>query len=52
MRFDHEHLGNDGVAMFWLTVAPASLAGVGRALGSHPEVRFAADTTGCLRPGR
>ncbi|MEU2283017.1 Lrp/AsnC family transcriptional regulator [Streptomyces sp. NPDC013178] len=46
VQFDHEHLGNDVVALLWLTVAPAALADVGRALASHPEVRFAAATTG------
>lgn len=46
VQFDHERLGHDVVAMLWLTVAPAALAGVGRALASHPEVRFAAATTG------
>ncbi|MEU6258510.1 Lrp/AsnC family transcriptional regulator [Streptomyces sp. NPDC047043] len=46
VQFDHEHLGNDVVAMLWLTVAPAALADVGRTLASHPEVRFAAATTG------
>ncbi|MFF4397265.1 Lrp/AsnC family transcriptional regulator [Streptomyces sp. NPDC001480] len=46
VQFDHEHLGNDVVAMLWLTVAPAALADTGRALASHPEVRFAAATTG------
>lgn len=46
VQFDHGHLGHDVVAMLWLTVAPASLADVGRALAGHPEVRFAAATTG------
>ncbi|GAA2295052.1 Lrp/AsnC family transcriptional regulator [Streptomyces hawaiiensis] len=46
VQFDHEHLGHDVVAMLWLTVAPASLGAVGRTLASHPEVRFAAATTG------
>ncbi|MEE4592543.1 Lrp/AsnC family transcriptional regulator [Streptomyces sp. DSM 41524] len=46
VQFDHEHLGNDVVAMLWLTVAPAALADVGHALATHPEVRFAAATTG------
>ncbi|WP_330351301.1 Lrp/AsnC family transcriptional regulator [Streptomyces sp. NBC_00582] len=46
VQFDHEHLGNEVVAMLWLTVTPAALANVGRALASHPEVRFAAATTG------
>lgn len=46
VQFDHEPLGHDVVAMLWLEVAPAALADVGRALASHPEVRFAAATTG------
>ncbi|MFF8908730.1 Lrp/AsnC family transcriptional regulator [Streptomyces olivaceoviridis] len=46
VQFDHKQLGNDVVAILWLTVAPAALANVGRALASHPEVRFAAATTG------
>jgi DNA-binding Lrp family transcriptional regulator len=46
VQFDNEHFGNDVVAMLWLTVAPAALAGVGRALASHGEVSFAAATTG------
>ncbi|GAA1247612.1 Lrp/AsnC family transcriptional regulator [Streptomyces javensis] len=46
VQFDHEHLGNDVVAMLWLTVAPAALADIGHALATHPEVRFAAATTG------
>ncbi|MFC8142820.1 Lrp/AsnC family transcriptional regulator [Streptomyces paradoxus] len=46
VQFDHEHFGNDVIAMHWFTVVPAALADVGRALASHPEVRFAAATTG------
>ncbi|MEU8909252.1 Lrp/AsnC family transcriptional regulator [Streptomyces mirabilis] len=46
VQFNHEYLGHDVVAMLWLTVAPASLGDVGRTLASHPEVRFAAATTG------
>ncbi|AMW13533.1 AsnC family transcriptional regulator [Streptomyces qaidamensis] len=46
VQFDNEHFGNDVVAMLWLTVAPAALAEVGRALASHVEVSFAAATTG------
>jgi DNA-binding Lrp family transcriptional regulator len=46
VQFDNEHFGNDVVAMLWLTVAPAALAEVGRALASHGEVSFAAATTG------
>lgn len=46
VQYDHEPLGHETEAMLWLTVAPAALAGVGRALAAHPEVRFAAATTG------
>jgi DNA-binding Lrp family transcriptional regulator len=46
VQFNHEHLGHGVVAMLWLTVAPASLGDVGHTLASHPEVRFAAATTG------
>jgi DNA-binding Lrp family transcriptional regulator len=46
VQFDQEPLGHDVEAMLWLTVAPAALADVGRALAAHPEVRFAAATTG------
>ncbi|MEV7063176.1 Lrp/AsnC family transcriptional regulator [Streptomyces collinus] len=46
VQFDNEHFGNDVVAMLWLTVAPAALAEIGRALASHVEVSFAAATTG------
>lgn len=42
VQFDHDRLGHDVVAMLWLTVAPAARADV----ASHPEVRFAAATTG------
>lgn len=46
VQYDHEPLGRDIRAMLWLTVAPAALAHVGRALAAHPEVRFAAAITG------
>ncbi|MFF0156903.1 Lrp/AsnC family transcriptional regulator [Streptomyces sp. NPDC005263] len=46
VQFNHERLGHGVVAMLWLTVAPASLADVGHTLATHPEVRFAAATTG------
>ncbi|MCQ4206421.1 Lrp/AsnC family transcriptional regulator [Streptomyces longispororuber] len=46
VQHTHELLGNDVLAALWLTVAPSSLASVGRALSGHPEVRFAAATTG------
>lgn len=46
VQFDQEPLGHEVEAMLWLTVAPAALADVGRALAAHPEVRFAAAITG------
>ncbi|MFJ8110641.1 Lrp/AsnC family transcriptional regulator [Streptomyces sp. NPDC096132] len=46
VQHDVEPLGQEIEAMLWLTVEPAALAGVGRALAAHPEVRFAAATTG------
>ncbi|MFI6700219.1 Lrp/AsnC family transcriptional regulator [Streptomyces sp. NPDC050509] len=46
IEHDHEPLGHDVEAMLWLTVAPSRLAQVGHALAAHPEVRFAAATTG------
>ncbi|MEV6078783.1 Lrp/AsnC family transcriptional regulator [Streptomyces sp. NPDC052069] len=46
VQHDHEPLGQGANAMLWLTVAPARLAEVGHALAAHPEVRFAAATTG------
>lgn len=32
--------------MLWLTIAPAALATVTQALATHPEIGFAAATTG------
>ncbi|MFE1881986.1 Lrp/AsnC family transcriptional regulator [Streptomyces diastatochromogenes] len=50
LYFDVQHdtapLGQGVGAMLWLTVAPAALADVGRALAEHREVRFAAAITG------
>ncbi|MFC4506956.1 MULTISPECIES: Lrp/AsnC family transcriptional regulator [Streptomyces] len=50
LYFDVQHdsatLGHGTDAMLWLTVAPSALDGVGRALAGHPEVHFAAATTG------
>ena len=42
---DHLLAGNVRCAL-WLVVAPAELAAVGAALAEHPEVAFAAATTG------
>lgn len=46
VQYNHEPLGQEVEAMVWLTVAPAALADVGRALAAHPEVQFAAAITG------
>jgi len=46
VQHDTEPLGQEVEAMHWLTVEPAALAAAGRALAAHPEVRFAAATTG------
>ncbi|SFW79272.1 Lrp/AsnC family transcriptional regulator [Amycolatopsis australiensis] len=48
--FDLDHdprvLGRTKLAMLWLTVGPAAQDDAGRALAAHPEVSFAASTTG------
>ncbi|MPY64015.1 Lrp/AsnC family transcriptional regulator [Streptomyces spongiae] len=46
VQHDSEPLGHGIGAMLWLTVAPSALAQVGQVLAGHPEVRFAAATTG------
>jgi DNA-binding Lrp family transcriptional regulator len=46
VQYEHERLGHGIGATLWLTVAPAALANVGRALAAHPEVSFAGATTG------
>ncbi|MFE9449982.1 Lrp/AsnC family transcriptional regulator [Streptomyces sp. NPDC006739] len=46
VQYDPEPLGRGVSAMLWLTVAPRALAGVGRSLALHPEVRFASAATG------
>jgi hypothetical protein len=43
---DPSQLGYDVSARLWLTVAPASLAGVGATVAADPNVPFAAATTG------
>lgn len=43
---DDELLGVSVSVMLWLTVEPAQLAAAGRAIAAHPEVPFAAATTG------
>jgi DNA-binding Lrp family transcriptional regulator len=44
--FDHGMLDARARTMLWLTVAPAELDAVGRALAGHPEVPYAAAVTG------
>ncbi|MGW7576506.1 Lrp/AsnC family transcriptional regulator [Streptomyces sp. NPDC054765] len=44
--FDPEHLGYHMSARLWLRVAPAHLRTVGETLATHPEIPFAAATTG------
>jgi DNA-binding Lrp family transcriptional regulator len=50
LYFDLDHdprvLGRTKLAMLWLTVGPAGQTAAGRALAGHPEVSFAASTTG------
>jgi DNA-binding Lrp family transcriptional regulator len=43
---DDRVLGQNMQAMFWLSVEPSRLEATGRALASHPEIPFAAATTG------
>ena len=43
---DNRVLGMNVHAMLWLSVEPAQLAEAGRALAAHPEIPFAAATTG------
>jgi DNA-binding Lrp family transcriptional regulator len=44
--FDNRILGWNVHALLWLSVAPARLEEAGRALAGHPEIPFAAATTG------
>jgi DNA-binding Lrp family transcriptional regulator len=46
VEIDPAVLGYHARATLWLAVAPAHLAAVGDAIATHPEVRFAAATTG------
>ncbi|MES5823773.1 Lrp/AsnC family transcriptional regulator [Streptomyces sp. RG80] len=46
VQHDNESLGHGLSAMLWLTVAPAALDRIGRALAQHPEIGFAAAVTG------
>ena len=43
---DDSLLGVRASVMFWLKVEPASLDAAGRAIATHPEIPFAAATTG------
>ncbi|MYR90498.1 AsnC family transcriptional regulator, partial [Streptomyces sp. SID685] len=43
---DWRVFGGNARALLWLSVAPAHLEEAGRALAGHPEVAFAAATTG------
>jgi DNA-binding Lrp family transcriptional regulator len=43
---DDRVLGQNMQAMFWLSVEPSRLEATGRALATHPEIPFAAATTG------
>jgi len=43
---DDRALGSNVPAMFWLSVEPSRLDATGRALATHPEIPFAAATTG------
>jgi DNA-binding Lrp family transcriptional regulator len=46
LDIDDSVLGVNAHVMMWLTVEPAHLDAAGRALAAHPEVPFAAATTG------
>jgi DNA-binding Lrp family transcriptional regulator len=46
LDIDETVLGVNAVVMLWLKVDPASLDAAGRAVAEHPEVPFAAATTG------
>ncbi|MER6792806.1 Lrp/AsnC family transcriptional regulator [Amycolatopsis mediterranei] len=46
VEVDAALLGYPLTATLWLTVAPSALESAGRALAGHPQVAFAAATTG------
>ncbi|MFI5958997.1 Lrp/AsnC family transcriptional regulator [Cryptosporangium sp. NPDC051539] len=46
VRLDFRDLGMTSQTMLWLSVAPDHMVAVGEALAQHPEVVFAAATTG------
>ncbi|MGK4585560.1 Lrp/AsnC family transcriptional regulator [Kitasatospora sp. HPMI-4] len=43
---DPRLLGYTGTALLWISVEPSRLAAAGRSLAQHPEISFAAATTG------
>ncbi|TJZ57559.1 Lrp/AsnC family transcriptional regulator [Streptomyces piniterrae] len=44
--FDPQHLGYQMMTHLWLRVAPGELSTIGTTLAAHPEIAFAAATTG------
>lgn len=46
VQYDPECLGHVVLAVLWLTVAPSALDRIGHTLARHPQVRYAAATTG------
>lgn len=46
LDIDSRALGYACTAMLWITVEPSSLSAAGQALARHPEITFAAATTG------
>jgi DNA-binding Lrp family transcriptional regulator len=44
--YDYQRLDADSQTMLWLSVAPDQMLAAGTALAAHPEVSFAAATTG------
>lgn len=46
VEVDHRALGRSVLTHLWMAVEPAHLERAGAALGAHPEVAFAAATTG------
>ncbi|AJE80804.1 MULTISPECIES: Lrp/AsnC family transcriptional regulator [Streptomyces] len=45
-ELDHDRLGYGQSAQLWITAAPGALDEVGRSLAAHPQIPFAAATTG------
>ncbi|MGC0419418.1 Lrp/AsnC family transcriptional regulator [Embleya sp. AB8] len=46
LEVDERPIGNPSATAMWLTVRPAHLATIGATLATHPEVAYAAATTG------